>query len=348
MRKLVYALIRRRIRTLFPEPLIITMARNRVVQAVAVTVIMYISLFLFLYSIEIEPTRSVDLYRQAIAVTIDSPSAFEQVEDLPSVSVSENAEETILDSGDGVYSSNTDPGLELIDSGEADGPSEEDPTADDNNAKPPGPDDTTAEGAADKVPKHVLRKLRITPGAKPETSTKPKPPPERFVERDLIAEVSEPVREIVEEVVDEPEPTPVEDPAEDPVETPVPDLVTEESTTDEPVEEVVPARRSNIMPAYIVDRYPQIAEIVPVEFPEEFKEKEVELSVLLNLYLDSTGKIVNLLIIETGGIEFTEAAISALLDPSTVIEPAYVGDLAVPSLALIRFDFKSFYEEESP
>jgi hypothetical protein len=152
----------------------------------------------------------------------------------------------------------------------------------------------------------------------------------------------------VEEVVDEPEPTPVEDPAEDPVETPEPDLVTEESMTDEPVEEVVPARRSNIMPAYIVDRYPQIAEIVPVEFPEEFKEKEVELSVLLNLYLDSTGKIVNLLIIETGGIEFTEAAISALLDPSTVIEPAYVGDLAVPSLAVIRFDFKSYYEEESP
>ena len=98
------------------------------------------------------------------------------------------------------------------------------------------------------------------------------------------------------------------------------------------------------MPAYVIDRAPEFASIGPAEFPGKFSSEVLERDVLLHVFLTAEGKVADIDIIDSGGYEFDEAAIRTILHSR--FRPARVGNLAVPSGAVIAFQFRSYYREE--
>ncbi len=335
MKYTVYALIRRRIRTLYPEPFLRTLFRDRRFQAVSATLAIYAVLLLLLARWDIRPSRRVDLYRE-ISVTILPPvsetTQSEASAPPPAAERSPNTQ-TTPSVGEGIYTPNRGRGLRQIDSGDFSPPGVE--TEETKEEPPAGVGRIALEGASATVSEEKKPKVKSTEKEKitretkvkeaPETRVKPEPEPEPAPE-------PEPIQEIVPEVV--------ELPAERVETVKEPDKPVSPHDAKRDLSPV----RTEIMPAYIIDRAPSFVEMGPKVFPEAFKDQVLEREVVLHVFLTADGRVADVEIMQSGGIEFDEAAIRTIL--GSTFAPARVGDLAVPCRFEITFRFTSYYAEE--
>jgi len=311
MKYALYALIRRRIRTLYPDPLLRVLMRMRGVQAGLLTVGLYAAVFALLSQIEVRPSRRTDLYTQDIAVTI-LPPAPETVESDTTPASLEAVEAAQPSRGEGVYTPNRGEGLEQVDSGDAQAPVPEE--KDTKETAPSGDDKVTTEGSSKKEQKEDTTKVRLAGEEKNATEIAPK---EQKAEQEPETETAVAVEE------KEPEKEPTEHDAK---------------SDGRPV-------RTEIMPAYVIDRAPSFAVLVPTEFPEDHRNTILDREVILHVYLTASGSVAHIEPIRSGGIEFDEAAIRTIL--ASTFAPAQVGPRSVPCRVEISFRFTSSYAEEA-
>ena len=315
MKQLVFALIRRRIRALYPEPILISVLKQRGVQAGAITLFLYTLIFALFARIDIQPSRTVELYA-TIAVTILPTTEVEIPEPEPVAALSDAPADAVRSSGDGIFSPNRGPGLERVESGESNIEVE---TPQVEDAPPPGDNAESTEGLRESLAKPKIAKVHIAAV---------EPDPKKETEKQ---QAIKPIREPPEEIVP--------DPTEDSVVIKEPD----KSLLEHDAKPEIDLGHSNIMPAYVVDRGPQVKRLGIDEFPQGYDDQILEFTVLLRIILGADGKVIHVETIDSAGRDFDEAAIKLLL--STEFQPAYVGSLAVPSLVEVSVDFRSRYEE---
>ena len=310
MKQLALTLIRRHIRTLYPDPIVVTLGKKRGVQAAVITLVVYSIIFMLLAQIEIQPSRTVELY-PSIAVTVLPSTEVDLPESDPAAAISDGAEDPVSESGDGVFSPNSEPGLEQVDSGDENADVEVLPT---NDLPSLGVGEIESEGVSNFGEKEKVTKVQIKGSDQKPVFIKPEPE---------IDSAEEPIVEAIAE------------PAKDP---------------DKPVAEhdakpEIRPGRGNIMPAYIVDRAPRISNPGRPVFPEEFDDQVFDYMVLLRVVLNELGEAVHVEPLNEVELAFRESAINLILSSS--FEPAYVGNVAVPCMFDITVEFLSYYEEES-
>ena len=309
MKQLALTLIRRHIRTLYPDPILVALAKKRGVQAGLITLVVYSVFFALLAQIEIQPSRTVELY-PSIAVTVLPSTEIELPESDPVAAEADGAEDSLSESGDGVFSPNRGPGLEQVDSGDENAEVEVLPT---NDLPSLGEGDIESEGVRDFGEKKVT-KVQIKGSDQKPVFIKPEP---------VIVSVEAPVEEAIAEAAKEPD----------------------KPVNEHDVKPEIQPGRGNIMPAYIVDRAPRISTPGRPIFPEEFDDQVFEYLVLLRVVLNEMGAAVHVEPLNEVDIAFRESAINFIL--SSKFEPAYVGNIAVPSMFDMTVEFISYYEEES-
>jgi TonB family protein len=94
--------------------------------------------------------------------------------------------------------------------------------------------------------------------------------------------------------------------------------------------------------SHLIDTPAEIIAQGKLEFPEEFKNQEIETSSTIDIYLDNLGEIRNLQIVRSGERAFDEAAIRMILE--TTFSPAYSGELPVPCIVRMEVVFNTIVE----
>ncbi len=315
MRKLVYALIRLRIRTLYPEPFIRVLWRSTMFRALLISFVLYTGLYIWFLNIEIRPRRQVGL-DQDISVTVSLPPP-DIEEDLPGALIAGDDEDSSEGPGEGVFTPESERALEQI-KGTGGSNSKEDDT---QKEKAVGSDEISREGYIKKDTKDspVVTLRKKESDKKPEIAASNEERPEE----------EEPVEQPDEDETDE------ESTERDDTEKDSGDTDSDQDTPRSPVE---------IVPAHIIDRPPEVSGPPEPKIPTIMKSKVVSRNVRLRVFLDSDGQVRDIDIVESGGLEFDEKASNWVLNAE--FSPARVGPLAVPSAVELTIHFESYVEEE--
>ncbi len=287
MRELVYALIRFRIRTLYPESFIRVLWRSTMFRALFISFLFYIGLLIWFLNIEIRPHRQVAL-TQDLTVTVTLPPP-ETDEELPGALIAGDEEEPVEGPGEGVFTPETDRALDQVDGtgGEEAGDEEQES----NDIR--GSDEVSREGY---IKKDEKDSPIVTLGKK---------------ESDKKTDVATTTEEVQEEQTGEQvDQTETNEQTEETEET---TQESREETREPDTEEEAPASPVDIMPAYVIDRPPEIVEFPDPTFPTIMKSEVMSRDVRLRVYLDDRGTVRNIDTIESGGREFNEIAYKLVL-----------------------------------
>lgn len=93
------------------------------------------------------------------------------------------------------------------------------------------------------------------------------------------------------------------------------------------------------VPSYLIDTQAMLITKGQLEYPPAFKNLDVSAVSIIDIYLDNTGRIRTMEVIQSGGTEFDEAAFRMIV--SSTFAPAYSGDLAVPCIVRLTVEFES-------